>query len=554
MSRLLRVYSQRAELTTTEIAMPAPIITIDNALSRVTGITSPEMGRLRRLISYRAKDLPPVEVQKMIKAFDRSVDRRMGVDLDTQRFLRSGFRERLEDMGWAERLTPRVYGAVIYQRGVWDGWKTLISSTGVFGTGLLPHVHRALTLRLGKAMPMYTDQRVQPPFQPRTHPQVPDLYGFQRDSLNAWYAAGGRGVLDLPPRSGKTRIAIAACAETGLPTLIVVPTVGLVGQTVDRFSELGWSRSDVIGLTGGKPTTKTRRAMTRASIWVATPGTAAGPKPKKKSEIRKGLWGIETRKFLIIDEFHHSAADTWQLISIAAANAFYRMGLTGTHYRADGRDLAMHAVLSRAVYSRSVEEMVALGRLVPARVGMVRIAGYARMQEGKRLYSSGISQHNERNMLLVRAAQCLMRHGKRVLVLTREVEHARTLAHEIGTGCVQVDGADNSQVTPALRDLEAGRVRCVVGTSVIGEGRDVPAADALVYAAGGKSKVQVVQNYFRVLTQSAGKSHGVIIDCADNHHDRLVAHAAQRLALYRRCFTAEVLDAAALETWIGRAI
>ena len=106
---------------------------------------------------------------------------------------------------------------------------------------------------------------------------------------------------------------------------------------------------------------------------------------------------------------------------------------------------------------------------------------------------------------------------------------------------------------PALDALERREATAVVGTSVIGEGRDVPAADALVYAAGGKSRVKVKQDYFRVLTEHAGKRVGIIVDAADTQHKTLVGHAADRLLLYRTEpeFAADVMESEAFESWLA---
>jgi superfamily II DNA or RNA helicase len=175
---------------------------------------------------------------------------------------------------------------------------------------------------------------------------------------------------------------------------------------------------------------------------------------------------------------------------------------------------------------------------------------------GDRLYDWGIVDHPERNQTLAWAAHALMEAGKRVLVIVKQVKHAANLASLI-PGAVQVDGTTaerSAQVPQVLTELERGTIRCVVGTSVIGEGVDVPAADALVYAAGGRSKVKVVQDFFRVLTTAGGKTEGLVIDCADNHHERLVEAAAHRLELYRRSFDSTVLESYELPGWVSRAV
>lgn len=541
---------------------PTASIEIHNARSRVT--TDPEtLARLRRLVAYREADLPPTQVQRIIRGFlSRPADQReaakqaagsryrkaarLGYDIDTA-VLYQWHGPQLRELGWPQsRLGPQLWDAVLRLRGIWDGWTSLISPRGEFGTGLLPHVERALELRLG-ATRTYNDRRPSPTSQtPYTAAKAPSLYAFQTAAADAWVAAGGRGVIDLPPRSGKTHVAIEITRRVGLPTLIVVPRKVLVTQTVARFAEW-FPPGSVMGVTGGRPSAKVQRKLNQALIWIATPQTAAGR--KDATGTRTGMQGIETRQLLIIDEFHHAAAPTYRAISLAARSAYYRLGLTGTHFRADGRDMLMHSVLSRSVYSRSITEMVALGRLVPARVAMVRVPGYIHVSSGERMYTATVTECRERNAIIVNAVRELAAAGKRVLVLVKEVAHARRLA-ELLPGALQVDGSDSKQVRPALDALEARRVPAVIGTSVIGEGVDVPAADALVYAAGGKSKVKVVQDFFRVLTASEGKACGLVVDLADNHNERLVKSAAKRLGLYRQCFPTDVIDATHLASWV----
>jgi len=197
--------------------------------------------------------------------------------------------------------------------------------------------------------------------------------------------------------------------------------------------------------------------------------------------------------------------------------------------------------------------MVANRRLVPARVAMIRVPetedlGWA---TGHDVYPAAVVDHEGRNGILVEAIKGLLAVGKRTLVLTKEVRHAEALSARI-PGSVQVDGQKSEIVERTLLDLQAGAVRCVVGTSVIGEGVDVPAADALVYAAAGRSRVKVVQDYFRVLTASPGKTRGIVIDAADQHHPSLLPSAACRLALYRseEAFTSEVIDPGSVTAWI----
>ena len=450
---------------------------------------------VRHHVAYRQRLMPPVEAQRVIKRFF-SKHRRYGSGDMARLFADEAYCSELEALGVSqETLTRSQFESTLRQRGIWDGWVRLVESDGTFPTGLLEHVERALTLR-AEAKYQIEDERLVPS-RGESWGAIP-LYDYQQEAVAA-FLKSERGVVNLPPRSGKTRIAVAVAASLGVPTLYLAPTVGII---------------------------------------ISTPKTAIK------------IPNIHTRLLLIIDEFHHAAAATWKAASLAANQAYWRLGLTGTHFRADGKDLEMAGTLARAVYTRSVGDMVKLGRLVPARIAMLRIKGDLNAS-GYEIYRQGVSEHEQRNQVLAGAANSLVKRDRRVLVLTKEINHAQRLSQLI-EGSVAVDGRDNERVDQMLKDLAAGKVRAVVGTSVIGEGRDVPAADALVYASAGQSKVRVVQDYFRALTASQGKKTAVVVDVADSHHPTLLEHAARRLQHYRLedSFEAEVIDPHCFDQWL----
>lgn len=505
--------------------MSSATIVVGNAESQLVA-TADVIDRVRWAVAYRDVDLPPPPLQRAIRAVMDRKGRRHGYDFDVS-FVYERLGAQLVDAGWPmERMTRRALEDALRIRGGWDGWTTLVDPRGSFGTGLLAHVRRQVELRCGLPCRV-EDQRTYACARGPAGAE-PDLLPYQREAAEAFLAAG-RGVIDLPPRAGKTRIAAWLIHRLGLRTLYVTPQRGLVEQAVAAFRRY-LPAEEVQPAVGGQANARRQRALNAALVWVATPQTAAGRKGKGALT---GMHGIGSREFLVVDEFHHSAADTYQAVSRSAVSAAWRLGLTGTHFRADGRDLEMHSVVADSVYSRTVGDMVMLGRLVRSRVAMLRVPGDPPGGKGLDLYDSGVVQHEGRNLVLAEAARALAAQGRRVLVVAKEVEHTKRLAALI-PGAVRVDGeAGEDVVGSALRSLAAGTVRVVVGTSVIGEGRDVPAADALVYACGGRSRVKVIQDTSRVLTAHPGKAYGIVVDAADDHHSRLTEDAAERLAIYR---------------------
>src|SRR5690606_7145552 len=70
--------------------------------------------------------------------------------------------------------------------------------------------------------------------------QLPALRWYQREAITRWQVAGRRGVVALPTGAGKTVAAIAAIAELGVATLVLVPTRVLLDQWA-RALAAGWS-------------------------------------------------------------------------------------------------------------------------------------------------------------------------------------------------------------------------------------------------------------------------------------------------------------------------
>ena len=519
------------------------LIEVFNAHSKLT--TSRDVLReVRRAVAYRAQDLPPKEVQAAIKyLFHRQ--RRRGERQDMMTVVED---DRCRDAMIATGFDPHdlIAGMItktLRMPGTWDGWTSAISSDGTFSTGLLSLVVRQLCpIRLGVPYRVDDQRDLVAPRGPLAGPI--DLRDYQRDAIDAFMAAH-RGVIEMPPRTGKTRTAAEVISRLALKTLFIVPSVGLVDQaTADLRKLLG--RANVMGIHSGAG--KDHRMLRHTLVWGSTYASA------------KTL-PLDQIGFIVIDECHHGAAVTVNMISAACSNAYWRLAITGTNYRADRLGLILRGVVGGVVYRCSPQSMMAAGWIAPAKVAVLRMrlpraGGFG----GSDAYRVGIVGSAARNGMCAHAAAILAKdYGKRVIMLTKEIDHARDLASlvvrcGVGHGKVaQVDGENNEAATNALKALASGRLSVVVGTGVIGEGRDVPAADALVYAAGGRSRVRVVQDAYRVLTANIGKRHGILVDFADTHHPNLEDASAARLGLYRGngAFHADVIDATTLESWIA---
>jgi len=415
----------------------------------------------------------------------------------------------------------------------WDGWTQLLSPTGLMPAGLVP---RALRLLHKWGYPVQLrDLRIRPDEEmPRwCLPAGFRLRDYQDRAVRT-VLGPGRGVIDSPPRSGKTVIIAELVRQLSLPTVITAPTEAIASQTYDKLVELfrenewGGGRKDCSEdfflLTGGLPKSNAdRRACQRALVYVATDGTAVSMDPSWWERIR--VW--------ISDERHHQASRTHRKLNDLAVNAYYRFGFTGTNFRSsEGEHVALEAPLGRTLVQYSVQEMRDRGVLVPARVEFWPIyRPRMRTIAFRDAYTHGIVNDKIRNAAIVYAAQKYREEGRRVLILVNQINHGELLRDAIA-GSQFVKGVDGDEVRAAVKRLDAGDLRVLIGSPVVGEGLDCPSADALIYAKGYKARVTHTQDMFRVLTADGRKQDAIILDFADRHNAHLEDHAVARAQNY----------------------
>ncbi|MGI8747109.1 MAG: DEAD/DEAH box helicase family protein, partial [Deinococcus sp.] len=144
-------------------------------------------------------------------------------------------------------------------------------------------------------------------------------YSHQVEALAAWKRAGRQGTVVLPTGAGKTLLAQLAMRDTPRSTLICVPTLDLLQQW---YSGLLSAFPDAsIGLLGGGSKDET-------PVLVSTYDSAV-----IHAEELARKYGL-----LIFDEAHHLPSDHNRAIAEMSL-APYRLGLTATVQRSDGREV-----------------------------------------------------------------------------------------------------------------------------------------------------------------------------------------------------------------------
>lgn len=357
---------------------------------------------------------------------------------------------------------------------------------------------------------------------PLRQPIVPRPH--QSAAMTAWGEAGYRGVVSLPTGAGKTILAVMGMAAVGRPSFVLVPTIDLLEQwckTLTSFFNVP------IGALGGG-----RREY--GPITVATYDSALLTLDEWAA--RYGL--------LIFDECHHLPAQQYQQIARAAIAPF-RLGLSATVERPDGREEILYELVGDVVYAAQIRDMTeavlspydVVSIQVPLtdaerdayqgarkkyldfirrnRIQMSDPGGWrdflfkaSRSSEGR----EALKAHRQQRRIAQGASsklaelwRLLGEHpNERVLIFTDD----NALAYQIGRRFIlpvlthQTKARERKAMLAAFR---GGTSQVLVTSKVLNEGVDVPEASVGIVVSGSAGVREHVQRLGRILRQAPGK-------------------------------------------------
>ena len=356
-------------------------------------------------------------------------------------------------------------------------------------------------------------------------------YAHQSEALLAWKQAGRQGVVVLPTAAGKTYLAQLAMQSTPRSTLIVVPTLDLMHQW---YAHLVAAFPDMeVGLLGGG-------SRDRTPILVATYDSAA-----IQAEALGNLYAL-----VIFDECHHLPTDFYRVIAEYAI-APYRLGLSATPERSDGRHSELKTLIGAEVYRKTAEELsgtaLAQHQIVQIKVKLAqqeRDRYQQLIQERNQfLRQSNISLGSLQGWQTFVQASCRSPAGRRAMLAHREAKEItlgtdaklRILTDILAQHYperILIFTTDNATVyrisqeflipaithqTPVkerheiLTRFREGEYKNLVASHVLNEGVDVPAASIAIILSGTGSPREYIQRLGRVLRKGTDQNKRAIL-------------------------------------------
>jgi superfamily II DNA or RNA helicase len=368
--------------------------------------------------------------------------------------------------------------------------------------------------------------------------QLPQLRPDQQSALAAWQAAGS-GVLVMPTGTGKTEVALAIMRETAVATLVVAPVRDLMYQWHRRILHgLGYD-AGIIGDNVFRVQPVSVTTYDSACIHMERLGAQFG--------------------LIVFDECHHLPGEVRRDAARMAA-APWRLGLTATPERSDGRHVDLDRLIGPIVYHLP---MAAVRGQTLAEYEVVRIPVYLSEEEQARYDAlsarvrSYLAQRRQtdptfswqdlcgetgkdpaarralhayfaRKAIEDRAEEKLrvledlfrLHAGSATLIFAGSNAMARDVSRRFLIPCL-LNHCGKKERLDILEGLRDGVYPALVANMVLDEGVDVPEVKVAVVIGGTASTRQAKQRLGRIL-RKAGNARATLYEvvCADTKEEQ----------------------------------
>ena len=385
------------------------------------------------------------------------------------------------------------------------------------------------------------------PYKP-AYPAIPDtiiLHDYQLEAIDAWFAHGCRGLLEMATGTGKTITSLAASAklyerEGKLAVIIAVPYQHLVDQWHSEAKAFGYQpvlayQSKARWLHELNDQILNFNAGYRPFISVIVTHNTFS-----KADFQTSIARLKGPALLLADEAHHLGSERGR--ASYPENVPFRLALSATPDRwfDDVGTIALRDYFGETVFEFPLEKAIGVSltpyyyypHLVPLTDEELQRYEELSLKIARLMSREDDEGEKALKMLLIRRAELLNKAENKLSVLSalvdkqEYIEHTlfycapgqidaalRLLFYDKGLRAMQFTAEEDAKTRQRLlKQFADGDLQALVAMKCLDEGVDVPSTRTAFFLASSGNPREFIQRRGRVLRKAPGKRHAIIHD------------------------------------------
>lgn len=363
---------------------------------------------------------------------------------------------------------------------------------------------------------------------------------YQESAVNSFLGNGERGTgfgtIVLPCGSGKTIVGILAMARLKTRTLILCPNVQSVHQWIREIRTKTNIADDMIGEYSGD--VKEMKPITVSTYQILTYRKPGTEEYAHFSLLRDGRWG-----FIIYDEVHMLPAPVFRIT--AELQSIYRLGLTATLIREDGREDEVFSLVGPKRYDSPWSELAQRGYIAEAYCHEIRVPLMEEDEVGYALASKRekyrIASVNRRKLDIVEGL--VQKHSKdSIIIIGQYIEQLEEVGKRFSWPIVtgKTSNKVRDEIYQKFRNKE---IRVLIVSKVANFAIDLPDCSVAIQISGTfGSRQEEAQRLGRILRPKERPSHFYTIITEYSEEEEFAMNRQKFLSEQGYSYTLERVD------------
>lgn len=363
---------------------------------------------------------------------------------------------------------------------------------------------------------------------------------YQESAVKSFLGNGERGTgfgtIVLPCGSGKTIVGILAMARLKTRTLILCPNVQSVHQWIREIRTKTNIADDMIGEYSGD--VKEIKPITVSTYQILTYRKPGTEEYAHFSLLRDGRWG-----FIIYDEVHMLPAPVFRIT--AELQSIYRLGLTATLIREDGREDEVFSLVGPKRYDSPWSELAQRGYIAEAYCHEIRVPLMEEDEVGYALASKRekyrIASVNRRKLDIVEGL--VQKHSEdSIIIIGQYIEQLEEVGKRFSWPIVtgKTSNKVRDEIYQKFRNKE---IRVLIVSKVANFAIDLPDCSVAIQISGTfGSRQEEAQRLGRILRPKERTSHFYTIITEYSEEEEFAMNRQKFLSEQGYSYTLERVD------------